>query len=152
MKTMKHIAFLFAALALCALLFTACEGPVGPTGPAGVNGIDGVDQIGILTAIPEESGLRGTSWTDSTATGTNTKTYGFSADGKIINITQANGVTNTYYVITCTKAPEGYSYDSRTSWIVHYVVTSNGHSNTWVYHVGASDLKSGTGTALFVKQ
>jgi hypothetical protein len=45
MKTMKHGTFLFAALALCALLFTACEGPAGPAGANGTDSLAGHGKV-----------------------------------------------------------------------------------------------------------
>jgi hypothetical protein len=140
-------AMLFVCVVGLAGLLASCSNPTD-----GKDGVDGKDGI-YMDAIPAEAGLRGNTFVDSSAAGSTTKTFVFSGDGKTFTSESADGSRKwTYYVISCIKAPAGYSYpdgDSRTTWVIQeeYIQTvgSSGiNSRKYIFHVGTSDLKYGT--------
>jgi hypothetical protein len=150
-------AMLFVCVAGLAGLLASCSNPTD--GVDGKDGKDGVNGTYFMDAIPAEAGLRGNTFIDSSATGSSNKTFVFSSDGKTFTRETADNSSNTYYVISCIKAPAGYTHpdSGRTTWVVQYVgIQTTGGSNTgngaYTFHVGTSDLKYDSSTAVFTKQ
>jgi hypothetical protein len=140
MKRNKKTVLLFVCMV--AGLLASCSNPT--------DGKDGVDGTYFMDAIPVEAGLRENTFIDSSAFGNSVKTWVFSGDGKTFTYESAD---NTYkytgYVISCVKAPAGYTHpdgDSRTTWGITYLtIQTAGGSYTGLredfFHVGTSDLK-----------
>jgi len=144
MKTMFRILGIIAIAVLFA--FTACEGPMGPAGE---------DGSGVLSEIPESSGLRGTTWTHAEAT--NVKTWSFSADGKTIVATGANSENSQTITIGSVVVVESGG-SLGTSYIIQGICTSS--TGTWsagftfnnTFHVRETYLTVGTSADQFQKQ
>jgi hypothetical protein len=154
MKRNKKAVLLFVCVVGLAGLLVSCSNPTD-----GKDGRDGKDEI-YMDAFPDEAGLRGNTFVNSSATGAAYKTFVFSGDGKTYTVESADNSSKvTFYVISCIKAPAGYSYpdaDSRTMWVVTYLtiqtvggsyILSGEHS----FYVGTSDLRYSSSYATFTK-
>jgi hypothetical protein len=92
-----------------------------------------------MDSFPPESGLRGTAWIRSDWGG-GPAGISINADGKSFAFKDNRGIG---YIVSCTKAPIGYSYRRGwTTWLLQ-ILASDGSYDLMVFHVGDAVLRIG---------
>jgi hypothetical protein len=136
MKNSIKFLGLIAIVAIMGLSFAACEGPQGPMGPQGPQGDPGTngpkgDPGGVLTYIPAESGLLGTTW-NGLYNGATPYELTFSNDGYTFTDTNKNtSSVSTYDVVSYGKRPDGTHFATALRSSNTYMLKVEGNTLTF---------------------